>query len=95
MKSALSRLLSPVFSVLDPHAFQHWVEAVPGVRALPVHGERYRLLFERGIPTVREDHTGRKQRFSFVEELQVHLLSWNAAALIRELVPCPIPEAVL
>lgn len=95
MKPTFSRLLSPVFSVLDPYAFLHWIEAVPGVHALPVPGERYRLLFERGIPTVREDHTGRKQRFSFVEELQVHLLSWNAAALIRELAPCYLPEVAL
>lgn len=95
MKTSLSRLLSPVFSVLDPHAFLHWIEAIPGVRALPVHGKRYRLLFEQGIPTTREDHAGRRQEFSFVEELQIHLLSWSAAALIRELVPYPIPETAL
>lgn len=95
MKPALSRLLSPVFTVLDPHAFLHWIEAIPGVRALPVHGKRYRLLFERGIPSIREDHSGRKLRFDFIEELQIHLLSWNAAALIRELAPYPTAEAVL
>lgn len=95
MNPPLSRLMTSVFAVLDPHAFVHWIEAIPGVFALPINGKRYRLLFEQGVPTMREDHAGRKQNFEFVEELQVHLLSRSKALLIQEVASYPAQETAL
>ena len=92
LNNSLTRL-TPAFTVQDPLAFIHWIDAIPGVRAFHLPGDFFRLLVEHEVPAVREDHAGCRRHFDFVEELQIHLSGWSARALMRSLLPCPPTEA--
>jgi hypothetical protein len=70
------------FEVKDPVAFADWAQAF-GVVVHHKESNRYAVVLEEGVPSVREDDNGAFEEISFAEELSTHLKDGWAAVIME------------